>query len=70
MERKSALRKVERDIPGGPVIKNLPCNIGDAHSTPGQGTEIPCAAEQLGPSAEAREAHTPQRGHGAAETLK
>ena len=35
------------DFPGGPVVKNLPCNAGDAGSTPGPGTKIPCAMEQL-----------------------
>ena len=27
-------------LPGGPVIKNLPCNAGDMGSIPGQGTKI------------------------------
>ena len=35
------------DIPGGPMVKNLPCNAGDMGSIPGQGTKIPHAAEQL-----------------------
>ena len=30
-------------FPGGPVVKNLPCNAGDAGSIPGQGTKIPRA---------------------------
>ena len=25
--------------PGGPVVKNLPCNAGDSGSIPGQGTK-------------------------------
>ena len=29
-----------QDFPGGPVIKNLPSNVGDVHSIPGQGTKI------------------------------
>ena len=29
------------NFPGGPVIKNPPCNAGDVGSVPGQGTEIP-----------------------------
>ena len=33
-----------RDFPGGPVVKNLPSNAGDAGSIPGQGTKIPRAA--------------------------
>ena len=36
-----------RDFPGGPVIKNPPCNTGDVGSIPGQGTRIPRAAGQL-----------------------
>ena len=35
------------DFPGGPVIKNLPCNAGDAGSIPGWGTKIPHVVEQL-----------------------
>ena len=35
------------DFPGGPVVKNPLCNAGDAGSTPGPGTKIPCAMEQL-----------------------
>ena len=37
---------------------------------PGWVTKIRHAAEQLRPSAEVREAHTPQWGHSTAETLK
>ena len=36
-----------RDFPGGPVVKNLPSNAGDAGLIPGQGTKIPQAVEQL-----------------------
>ena len=35
------------NFPGGPVVKNLPCNAGDVGSIPGQGTKIPHAAGQL-----------------------
>ena len=38
-----------RDFPGGPVVKNLPSNAGDASSIPGRGTKIPHAAGQLSP---------------------
>ena len=38
-------------FPGGPVVKNLPCNTRDAGSIPGLGTESPHAAEQLSPCA-------------------
>ena len=44
-----------RDFPGGPVVKNPPCNAGDVGSIPGQGTKIPHTAEQLSLSATARE---------------
>ena len=36
-----------RDFPGGPVVKNLPSNVGDVGLIPGQGTKIPHAAGQL-----------------------
>ena len=32
-----------RDFPGGPVVKNPPCNSGDTGSIPGQETKIPHA---------------------------
>ena len=35
------------DLPGGPVVKNLTSNAGDAGSIPGQGTKIPHAVGQL-----------------------
>ena len=35
------------DFPVSPVVKNLPCNAKDMGSTPGQGTKIPHATEQL-----------------------
>ena len=38
-----------RDFPGGPVVKNPPCNTGDAGLIPGQGTKIPHAEKQLSP---------------------
>ena len=40
-----------RDLPGGPVVKNLPCNTGDPGSIPGQGTKVPQATGQLSPEA-------------------
>ena len=36
-----------RDLPGGPVVKNLPSNAGDAGLIPGWGTKIPHAMGQL-----------------------
>ena len=45
------LYKLYWDLPGGPVVKNLPCNAGDVGSIPGWGTKIPPAAKQLSPCA-------------------
>ena len=39
------------DVPGGPVVKNLPSSAGDVGSIPGEGTKIPHAAGQLSPRA-------------------
>ena len=44
-------KKYNRDFPGGPVVKNLPSNAGDAGSIPGHGTETPHATGQLSPCA-------------------
>ena len=41
------LRRNCGDFPGGPVVKNLPCNAGDVGSSPGWGTGISHASEQL-----------------------
>ena len=38
-----------RDSPGGPVVKNLPCNASDVGSIPRQGTRIPHAVGQVSP---------------------
>ena len=38
---------VSRNFSAGPVVKNLPCNVGDAGSIPGQGMKIPHAIKQL-----------------------
>ena len=45
------LKSVVGDFPGGPVVKNPPCNAGDTGSIPGQGTKIPHAAGHLSPPA-------------------
>ena len=42
---------VNRDFPGGPVVKNPPYNAGDAGSIPGQGTKTPHAVGKLSPHA-------------------
>ena len=36
-------------LPGGPVVKNLPCSGGYAGSVPGWGTKMPHALPQLAP---------------------
>ena len=43
------------DLPGGPVVKNLPYNAGDTGSIPGWGTKIPRVAEEQSPCATTRE---------------
>ena len=46
------------DFPGGPVVKNLPVNVGDADVVPGRRTKIPPATGQLLDATS--EAHVPQ----------
>ena len=46
----------DRDLPGGPVVKNLPSNAGSVGSNSCQGTKIPLALEQLNPWATTTEA--------------
>ena len=41
------MKNSSRDFPGGPVVKNLPSNAGDAGLIPGQGPKIPHAVGQL-----------------------
>ena len=36
-------------FPGGPVVKNLPCNAKDVGSIPGRGTKIPHTKGELSP---------------------
>ena len=43
-----------RDLLGGPVVKNLPSNAGNAGSIPSPGTRIPLALGQLSPQAQLR----------------
>ena len=49
------MKRVFRDFPGGPVVKNLPSNEGDVGSSPAWGTKIPHAAGQLSLISEFRE---------------
>ena len=44
------LRFNVRDFPGGPVVKNPPCDAGDASRIPRLGTKIPSAAELTKPA--------------------
>ena len=37
-------------FPGGPAVRNPPCNVENPVSIPGQGTKIPHATEQLDPT--------------------
>ena len=43
------------EFPGGPVVKNPPCNAGDTGSILGWGTKILHATEQLSPRAASTE---------------
>ena len=43
------------------MVRNLPCNAGDANSIPGPGTKIPHAAEQLSPHVSTTELVHPQQ---------
>ena len=47
------------DLPGGPVVKNLPAGAGDTGLIPGLGTKIPHAMGQLGLCVRTTEAHVP-----------
>ena len=42
-----AAEKLSQGLPGGPGVKNPPCNAGDTGLIPGQGTKIPHAKGQL-----------------------
>ena len=50
-----ALKKVYRNFPWGPVVKNLPSSAGDVSFIPGWGTEILHATAQLSPLSIMRE---------------
>ena len=39
------------DFPGGPGVKNLPCNAEDQDSIPDQGPKVPHAVQPLSPHA-------------------
>ena len=44
-----------RDLPGGKVVENLPCEVGDMGSIPDQGTKISHATGQPSPWATSTE---------------
>ena len=48
------------DFPGGPVVKNPPCNAEDSGSIPDQGTKIPHTAEKLSSWDATTEVQVPQ----------
>ena len=62
MENAYLKRKLFKDFPGGPVVKNPPSSAGDTGSAPGQETKIPRAAGQLSPCST-----TPESTHSRAE---
>ena len=39
-----------RDFPGGPLVKNPPCNAEDTGSIPGQGFKIPTCLRAIKPT--------------------
>ena len=51
---------LDRDFPGGPVVKNLPSNAGDLGSIPGLGTKIPTCHRAIKPARLNKRAHVPQ----------
>ena len=53
------LKRKLRNFPGGPLVKNLSFNVGDAGSIPGQETKVPHAVEQLSLRAAIRESPPP-----------
>ena len=46
------------DFPGSPVVKNLPFNVGDKGSIPGQVSKIPCTPGQLSPCTALQSLHS------------
>ena len=45
----SQKKKNLRESPGGPVVKNPPCDAGDMGSIPGMGTKIPTSLRAAKP---------------------
>ena len=55
------IRNFGWDLPGSPVVRNLPCKAGDMDLTPGQETKIRHAGKQLGPHVTATKARVLQQ---------
>ena len=47
LTKESMQNCMKGNFPGGPVVKNPPCNAGNASLIPGQGTNIPQTSGQL-----------------------
>ena len=58
MQYNSYLKSLRMDLPGGPVVKNLPVNAGDMGSVPGLGTKIPNAGGNQAYVPHKRSSHT------------
>ena len=61
---RQGLQRKLADLPGGPVVRNLPCNARDAGSIPGQGTRIQQVAGQLSLWVTIRGSARPKEGFG------
>lgn len=48
----TAVLKVDRDFPGGPVAESLPCNARDAGFIPGRRTQVPHASGATEPASQ------------------
>ena len=51
------------DLPGGKMVENLPCEVGDVGSIPDQGTKIPHATGKLSPCSASTSLRSPEPGH-------
>ena len=49
LAREAGVKTLDSDFPGGPVVKNLPCNVEDEGSIPGWGSKILHAPGQGSP---------------------
>ena len=56
----------QQDFPGGPVVKNLPSNVGNSGSIPSWETKAHHAPEQLDVRATTREAYALKGRHSTA----